>query len=270
MDAPAPPVPPDAGTPLQFERAEFATPASGQTCAVCKTSITDTYFALGGAVVCPSCSERLMGRAGGRATFLRAWLWGGAAAVLGTIVWFAIVKLTGMELGLVAVAVGYAVGLAVRRGSYGRGGWKYQLLAMFLTYASIVSSYVPFVIKGLGEAAKSEHAVQQAKDGVPKDGVKKDDGTPEATAAREEERVRAEAGKPKQKLTLRDVALAVVVVFAIAFVSPFLAITSNFMGLIIIAIALYEAWKLNRRVPVTGPFRVGGALAAADVPVGTT
>ena len=30
---------------------------------------------------------------------------------------------------------------------------------------------------------------------------------------------------------------------------------------IIIGIALYEAWKLNRRLPITGPFRFGGRLS---------
>ena len=34
------------------------------------------------------------------------------------------------------------------------------------------------------------------------------------------------------------------------------------------AIALYEAWKLNRRVPITGPFRFGGGLSVpAPAPV---
>jgi hypothetical protein len=40
------------------------------------------------------------------------------------------------------------------------------------------------------------------------------------------------------------------------------------MGWIIIGIALYEAWKLNRRVPITGPFRFGGGLSVpAPAPV---
>ncbi len=54
-------------------------------------------------------------------------------------------KLTGYEFGLIAILVGYAVGIAVRRGSSGRGGWPYQLLAVGLTYASIVGSYLPLV-----------------------------------------------------------------------------------------------------------------------------
>jgi hypothetical protein len=49
-------------------------------------------------------------------------------------------------------------------------------------------------------------------------------------------------------------------VFGVSLVMPFIGGTS-FMGWIIIGIALYEAWKLNRRLAITGPFRFGGALS---------
>jgi hypothetical protein len=55
--------------------------------------------------------------------------------------------LTGYEFGLIAIVVGFLVGAAVEKGSNGRGGWQYQTLAMFLTYTSIVSSYVPLIIR---------------------------------------------------------------------------------------------------------------------------
>jgi hypothetical protein len=255
---------PGSGSPLQFERVEFSTPSSGQTCGVCKTGITDTYFAVGGAVVCPTCKEKLTGSGSGRTAFLRAWLWGGAVALLGTIIWYAIIKISDAEWGLVAIAVGYGVGVAVRRGSRGRGGWKYQALAMFLTYASIVTSKVPFVIQGISEAAKDQHAAEKAKAGA----GAADDGTPEAAAAtRAEDAARAEQGK--EKVGVGTVVLALLFVLGIAFAAPFMGGTSSLMGLVILAIALYEAWKLNRRIPVTGPFRVGAALASAGAPVGT-
>jgi hypothetical protein len=38
------------------------------------------------------------------------------------------------------------------------------------------------------------------------------------------------------------------------------------MGLIIIAIALYEAWKINKRIPIAGPFRLGPAGIGAGAP----
>ena len=39
-----------------------------------------------------------------------------------------------------------AVGKAVNWGAYGRGGWRYQTMAIALTYVAIVSSYVPLIV----------------------------------------------------------------------------------------------------------------------------
>lgn len=36
--------------------------------------------------------------------------------------------------------------------------------------------------------------------------------------------------------------------------------SGNIMGLIIIGIGLYEAWKINRLIPLSGPFRFGPAV----------
>ena len=55
--------------------------------------------------------------------------------------------------------------------------------------------------------------------------------------------------------------------FGSALVLPFMG-GVGFLGWIMIGIALYEAWRLNRRVPITGPFQLGGALSVpAPVPV---
>ena len=51
--------------------------------------------------------------------------------------------MTDSEWGLVGIALGLFVGFAVRKGSGGRGGWRYQALAMALTYLSITASHVP-------------------------------------------------------------------------------------------------------------------------------
>ena len=53
--------------------------------------------------------------------------------------------------------------------------------------------------------------------------------------------------------------LALGLVLGLAFAAPFLGGTSNIMGILIIGIGLYEAWKINRRVPLSGPFRFGPA-----------
>jgi len=222
-----------ASEPLQFDKVEFATAAQARSCASCTAAITEQYFEAAGQILCPACADRVGGKAAGKGAFLRALGYGGAVALLGTLVWYAIIKIADMQLGLIAVFVGLGVGLAVRKGARGRGGWAYQALAVFLTYASITTSYVPFVISGISEGAKQE----------------------QSKAA---EQPTTEVAKPPEEPMPAALALVLFVglVWGIAFAAPFLGGTDNLIGLAIIAFALYEAWKLNKRVPLTGPFKL--------------
>lgn len=81
---------------------------------------------------------------------------------------------------------------------------------------------------------------------------------------------RTGGGTRYQALAMALTALSIVVIatpagdgFEIALVIPYVTSRPNFIGVIVIAIALYEAWKLNRRPPVSGPFRLGGGRADA-------
>ena len=58
------------------------------------------------------------------------------------------------------------------------------------------------------------------------------------------------------------------ILFGLAFAAPFFGGTQNIMGIVIIGIALYEAWKINRRMTLAGPYLVGAvpALAGATGP----
>jgi Flp pilus assembly protein TadB len=74
----------------------------------------------------------------------------------------------------------------------------------------------------------------------------------------------ADEAKPPAKAGKRPVSAAAyligwAVIIAIAFISPFLEGLQSILGIIIIGIALYEAWKINRRarLAINGPFRVG-------------
>jgi hypothetical protein len=66
-----------------------------------------------------------------------------------------------------------------------------------------------------------------------------------------------------QQASAGGLVVALLLVFGIALASPFLGGFSNIMGILIIGIALYEAWKLNRRVLVTGPYQMSAAPEAA-------
>ena len=227
---------------LQFDRADFegAAPASAP-CAGCSQTIRDVYYAANGKVLCERCKTALdqaanQGSSAGR--FLKATVYGLGAGAVGSGVWYAVRAATGYEVGIIAVAVGFMVGAAVRKGSNGRGGWRYQALAMFLTYASIVSAYVPDIVaefRKMGEAKP----------------------TPVASAGPV-----AEVPKPSGLGPgLLGLAVAIVVLFALAFAAPFLGGFENIMGIVIIGIGVYEAWKLNKRqvLEITGPHQVGTA-----------
>jgi hypothetical protein len=249
---------------LGFERAEYApgeAPAV-PSCGFCSQRIASVYFQIDDAVACPRCRTTIVQKreaGSGFGRLVRAGLYGSLAGAAGAVLWYGVRTLTGYEVGLIGLAVGLMVGAAVRAGSGGRGGWRYQGLAMALTYVSIVSTYVPMIVTGVVQATKQEAAAPEKAPATP--------GTPsEATpvgaaavspAAAEPRSMPAAAGR----LALA-VALFAALVFAIAMAVPFLGGLQNVIGLVIIAIALYEAWKMNRHVPlvVTGPHRVGKAL----------
>lgn len=143
---PTPPTP--SGEPLQFERAEFQ--SGGMNCDFCKGPITREFFQVNGRTCCPTCREKIsrMGMAGSKAgRFFRALGAGVGAAIAGFLLYWVILAITGWELGLIAIVVGWMVGTAVRWGSNARGGIVYQLLAVALTYFSICASYVPSMLK---------------------------------------------------------------------------------------------------------------------------
>src|SRR5439155_26102796 len=88
------------------------------------------------------------GSRGGRV--LKAAGLGLLAAIGGSVLYYAVAAITGYELAIVAIAVGFMVGKAVRRGSGNRGGRAYQVLAIVLTYFAIVSTYIPLAVKEFG------------------------------------------------------------------------------------------------------------------------
>lgn len=208
----------------------------------------DEYYEVNGNAICSSCAAAL-GQGGGGQSLLRGFAFGAGAALVSAVVWYLIIKWSDSEWGLVAIAVGLFVGFAVRRGAAGAGGWRYQALAMVLTYFAITASQVPLVVEGLRQARDEDKAAEM------KAAMKETQGSGSASLASKPAEAPAEEAPG-----LGAYVIAWTFVFGIAFASPFLRGIENFMGFIIIGIALYEAWKLNRRVPVNGPFRFGSAL----------
>jgi hypothetical protein len=254
---------------LQFDHAETGErPANAPTCAACKTEIRGVYYSTGTDVVCEPCRNAVESHqtgGSGSARFARALGLGVAAAALGAAIYYAVLAITGYEIGLIAIVVGFLVGAAVNKGSRGRGGWVYQTLAIALTYSAIVVTYIPFIVKEFSDrpAATSvrDSAAAPAKLTPPAADPAPDSGRASAADS-------ARARTRRQDANDINPFVALGLLFLLAAAAPFLAGLDNIIGILIIGFALWEAWKMNRRVPmqIEGPFR----LAAAPPSVGAS
>jgi len=224
---------------LQFDRAEFAGGHSGPACSTCKRPAENEYHHLNGRVFCTSCRakiEQSIEKLRQSGSLARAALFGLGAAVLGALIYYGITAATGYQFGLVAVVVGFLVGKAVRKGSGAIGGRKYQVLAILLTYFSISSTFVPPLTKGYYEAAAKQEKIEAEK------------------------LSQAAPGTPAPPSKVRHIGAVpfYAFMFVLALAAPILGGFRNILGIIIMGIGIWEAWKFNRRVEVkfTGPFAV--------------
>jgi hypothetical protein len=239
----------DERKPLQFETAETAAVSDLVTCTGCKQPITSSYFTVGGQVACQRCKvtvERAAQHNPGVAAFVKAVGLGSLAGLAGAAAWYMIRAATGYELGIIALAIGWGVGMGVRVGSGGRGGSRYQVLAIVLTYFWIAANYMPdlfvnfdkWALEGFAEGARLSLADAQAM-----------------------------LRNPSPDMVFAIAGIKVVFAMTLALALPFLSGFKNLMGLLIIGFGLYQAWRINKRldVAVEGPFSLiqQGAVASA-------
>jgi hypothetical protein len=163
------------------------------------------------------------------------------AAVAGALIYYAVLAIANLEIGIVAILIGYMVGYSVRKGARG-GGRRFQILAVVLTYAAVALAYTPIIIRGVIDAQNKSRNEQRA------DAVAEQAPTP----------VKPVAG-----------VVGILVLFGFAAALPVLVIFNSFpSGLIsafIIFIGLRQAWKMTAapHVQVLGPYRVGSATTSA-------
>jgi hypothetical protein len=233
---------------LQFDRAQFETPKSA-VCASCQRTLSGSYYEINGRLACEACrmkAEWDWNNSSGVGRFLRAAAFGTAAAIAGAVIYYGVTALTGYELSLISILVGIMVGIAVRVGSRGRGGWKYQCLAMFLTYTSIMAAYSPMILKGLSEGIKKADAKT---------------ATSTAPAAAEP------ATRPATRPSALGILLGIGVIVAVVYATPLLLIAhgTGFISVFIIGIGVWQSWKLNRKteLQISGPFSLSTRPAPA-------
>ena len=137
--------------PLQFDTAAPAGSPSAN-CTVCKKPVGQSYYTAGKAIVCETCKTQIETAPRPRANalaILRSAVYGSGGAVLGAAVYYAVGALTHLEIGIVAIVVGFIVGRAVQLGSGGGRGPAFQITALVLTYVGIALSYAANIADSL-------------------------------------------------------------------------------------------------------------------------
>jgi hypothetical protein len=266
--------------PLDFSSPADQSP-SHPTCSSCKAEISDQYWSAGPAILCASCrdavergqsvSTDVTARTG---RFTRALLFGLGGMLLGATVWYAVAKLADIEAGLIAILLGYLVGKGVFAGSGNRGGRRYQVLAIILTYLGIGVAYAPLAVEEFQKAARAEADSARAAartDSTSPRPIAELSGAELAAETHRLDSVLASAEAPvapKERPGLLGILAVLGIALAGILTLPVLltigGLPGSLISLLIYGFAIMEAWKLNRaaKLELTGPFRVGGAAPA--------
>ena len=244
---------------LSFDRARFAgDPPPPDACSYCHRQLAGSYYRVSGRLACEPCAQRaekLVPPDSNRA-YSRAVLFGVVAAILGCIGYALFQIMTGIVLGYLAIGVGYLVGWAMRKGSGGLGGRRYQITAALLTYAAVAVAFVPIAMHDMRDRREgvAQPATQQAQ-------------AEDAQAA--QSKAATETGRPAsaQPVGFGGFLLSLVMLLGIGLVSPFFMLTTSVghgvLNLFIIYLGVRFAWQATTgtRVAVDGPYTMASSSA---------
>jgi hypothetical protein len=93
-------------------------------------------------------------QASDHARFTKAITYGIGAAILGSILYAAFTIVTHIQIGYVAIGVGYLVGKAMLAATGGHSSRKYQIAAAVLTYLSVSLASIPEILWALHSEGK--------------------------------------------------------------------------------------------------------------------
>ena len=246
---------PPADQALQFDRVMTDLPASvtstttpSASCNACGNPLQTEYYSINGHAVCPTCRQTIELAAEtptGAGPLFKAGLFGLGAGIVGAAIYYAVLAIANLEIGIVAILIGYMVGFSVRKGAGGRGGRRFQVMALLLTYGAVALAYTPVVISAAIKGDK-EQAKQAATADAPAPAP-----TSLQSAAEEPPPTAGEAVVSLAMLLGFIVALPVLVVFG--------SMPSGLISAAIIFFGMHQAWKMTGvpSLQVLGPFRVG-------------
>jgi hypothetical protein len=261
------------GSTPQFDTAEYS--SAEEVCKSCKRPLSGDYYRINGMLACASCANqvRQQGPKDTHSAFARGISFGIGGAILGFILFAGFVIITGISLGYISLAVGFLIGKAMKMGSGGIGGRRYQVAAAALTYIAVSMAAVPIAIHYYREG-KTEQAQHKAPPAVAAPSVPATPNTErpaDTTIVVPSEPVdnpplKEPAAKPKMSMSQ---VLGQLVLLGLA--SPFLELSNplnGVLGLVILAVGINIAWKLTAgpKLEILGPFR---ASSVGTLPTST-
>ena len=237
---------------LQFDRAPTTGPSL--TCARCGAAVTTYYYTVDDTSICSTCKRTLETERSRRKTgLLRAAGYGMGAAVAGAVVYYGVIAITNLEIGIVAILIGYMVGHAVRSGA-GGGGRRFQVLAAALTYLSVGMAYSPLVFKGIMEGKATSALTKQHA------------AATRATSAPAPVRAKR-VGAGAFIVGLGAVALFIAVLPIIAVVG---SLPSGLISALIIGFGMRRAWRMTADTGTMGPATIAGPFRVGRPPITAT
>jgi hypothetical protein len=215
---------------------------------------------------------------------MRAAVYGLAASVLGAAIYYGVIALFNLEIGIVAILIGFMVGAAVRAGAKGGGGRRYQILAAGLTYLSVGMAYAPVAYKGFVQARSDKIAARAARapgadssrllaatsDDDADDAAADADDAADSVASPQAQRADASAlpDPSVKRLGAGVILLGLGATLLIIFVLPVMVVLgtlpSGIISALIIGFGIRQAWRMTAgtTLTITGPYKVGAPAAA--------
>jgi hypothetical protein len=236
---------------LQFDTAlprdGSGTNASGVvTCHACQRTLHTEYFDVSGHTTCDGCRsniDALLQTPRGISPLLKAGIFGTVAGIFGAAIYYAVIAIANLEVGIVAILIGYMVGYAVRKGAGGRGGRRFQVLAVVLTYSAVALAYAPMAVQGaLSDSHKDETSVSTSE-------------------AQKAPTLEENATSPSASKLVMFVLLFAGFIFVLPVLVIAGSLPSGLISAAIIFFGMQQAWKMTGRpaLQITGPYRVGVA-----------
>src|SRR6267143_2828310 len=241
----------------QFGTAEYAPKPGTDVCKSCNQAISGQYYRVNGSLACAHCTEQLKNQIpkDNHAVFVRGLAFGIGGAILGLILYSTFSIVTGLEIGYVSLAVGWLIAKAIRMGSKGIGGRRYQIAAALLTYGAVSMAALPIYFFQINKEKQAKPPqTQTAPSAKPAPAPSDQDSSPaDAHGASPP----ASPGNPQMNLAK---AFGLLVLLGLA--SPFLELVnplSGAIGLVILFVGMNIAWRLTAgpKIDILGPFTAG-------------